>query len=403
MRQTIWGIALAGWLLLSGAAPGMAQEPPAPEAEAETPADAVSAAVRLTLRFRDQPELSGDYRVNADGTISVPVLGRIPVRRLTAADLEAELSRRVGEITGTESFATVEIAEYRPVYVTGAVTRSGATQWQPGLTVLQAVALSGGLPRAAEAAVGTPGAEPGRLAKAIDLKKRILAELARVRAERSGAEDVDVPPELAALAGPAEAERLIEAQRVLFRSRRDQVASQLTVLRRGRDLAADELDGLHEQADGIAEQLRLRRENAEKIRGLQQRGLAVAERGLEQELKVLELEEKSTNTSVALARVQASMAQLERDSVALSDTRAAESEQLAVQLEKDLAQVSLEIEAAAQLAGTALPDSTGALSAPVPAYRITRPDGAGGSRDIAAEEGTPLQPGDVLVVSMERR
>src|SRR5262245_5812389 len=85
--------------------------------EAARPAlEKLSTAIRLTLKFGVYPELSGDYRIANDGTLSVPVIGRLDVSDLDAATLEKTLAAKLFETTGRQSYATVEVAEYLPAF-----------------------------------------------------------------------------------------------------------------------------------------------------------------------------------------------------------------------------------------------------------------------------------------------
>ena len=111
-------------------------------------------ADRLFIRFRGNPELTGDYRINADNTVSIPVFGRVSISSMSAAMLEKTLAAKATEIAGREGYVTVEVAAYRPIFVSGAVKNTGAIQWDSGLTVLQTVSLAGGLFRGTD---GTDG------------------------------------------------------------------------------------------------------------------------------------------------------------------------------------------------------------------------------------------------------
>src|SRR5262249_32295183 len=154
----------------------------APEArDAETLA--IAGAERLSLKFQGYAELSGEYRIGAEGEISIPVLGRVSLRGMTASELEAALAERMARITGRQAYITVEVAEYRAVFVTGYVTHPGSFSWRPGLTVLHAQALAGGIYRAVVSENGivlSDDTELERLQKAISQQKRNLAVQARL-------------------------------------------------------------------------------------------------------------------------------------------------------------------------------------------------------------------------------
>jgi hypothetical protein len=112
---------------------------------------AVTNSEKLFVRFHAYPELSGEYRLNIDNTISIPVIGRLNVEGINAACLEVMLARRTSEIARRDVFVTVETVSYRPIYITGAVARPGPVQWSPGMTVLQAMTIAGGRFRSTDA------------------------------------------------------------------------------------------------------------------------------------------------------------------------------------------------------------------------------------------------------------
>lgn len=357
----------------------------------------LSTVQRLTIKVAYHPELSGDYRVNSDYTISVPLIGRLSVRDIDLASLEKSLSAKMLSITGRETSVTIEVAEYRPIFVTGFVRNDGAVPWHPGMTVLQALAMSGGLGRTALEAGAT--GDPARYPKAADDRKRALAVLARLLAEEAGGE-VEVPAELVSLVGRKEAEALIKEQSRLLVARRQSYESQLSVIERGRSAAMAELEGLRTQGQRLARQLTLRLNQREKILGLKEKGLVPEERTLDQEFRVLELEEKSTNTTVGIARVQATIADLDLSAQTLRRTRETENSIEKAKLARDLAQSQMDMDAALLQSGTAAWAGLSASSShPVPKYTITRKT-EDQTTKIDADENTPLKPSDILLVSI---
>jgi exopolysaccharide production protein ExoF len=361
-------------------------------------------AERLAIRFQGYPELSGEYRINPDGAISVPVIGRFNVINQTAAQLEKILATRTGEIAGREVYVTVETAAYKPVFVTGLVKNPGSVQWFPSMTVLQALSVSGGIYRADGTARGdatTGSSELARFKKALDQEKRSIAELARIRAEQRDASVIEVPAQLIKLVGPKEAGQLIKTQTVLLESRRTSFADQLASLERGRVLAGQELTGLKEQSLRIKDLLRLRTDARQKVQELLSKGLVPAFRALDEEIKVSELEDKITNTAVALARVQATVANLEREAMRTVAEKKAQLEAEAVKLESEIAQLDIEAEASRD----AYPELTGNTTPDNPEKRISFKlvRNSDDERDvIPAEEATFVRPGDVLVVAREQ-
>jgi len=384
-----------------------AQVPPKPSSDSATSRADVANAEKLALRFPGNPEMTGEYRIGMDNTISVPILGRIPVGGMSPAQLEEALAKLMEPITGRANSVTVEVAAYRPVFVTGFVSRPGAVPWMPGMTVLQALALSGGLFRpTGPTAVGPMAgeAEMAKFRRAMEDRKRALATLARLEAERDGATEIQVPPALVAIAGQAGAQELIAAQKPLFTSRQTSLANQQASLRRGMELAAMELDSLREQSKRVSEQLRMRRESRQRLSELQEKGIVVAARTFEEEIKVSELEEKTAGTAVATARVQATIAGMQRDQVILTEERKASINAEIDRAKREAALLAEEAAAARQaynlITDASVKGEQGDRTEV--SYSLVRNEGKGETTEKVGQASL-LKPGDVLVISQEMK
>jgi polysaccharide export outer membrane protein len=93
----------------------------------------------------DVPQLTNTFTVGDDGTIAFPLVGTVDAAGLSAKALASTIS---GELIQKDLMpnpsVSVEIAQYRPISVLGEVNRPGQYPYQPGLTMLGAVALAGG-------------------------------------------------------------------------------------------------------------------------------------------------------------------------------------------------------------------------------------------------------------------
>jgi polysaccharide export outer membrane protein len=99
--------------------------------------------IRL-ITFGDQ-ELSGTFRLDASGQITVPLLGNIHAGGMTANGLELVVGDKLKAMKlFTKPSVSVEIISYRPIFVLGEVTHPGEYPYQPGMTVLTAAAVAGG-------------------------------------------------------------------------------------------------------------------------------------------------------------------------------------------------------------------------------------------------------------------
>ena len=77
---------------------------------------------------RDWGAVSGDYGVGADGSIFLPFVGQLPAEGRTTGELAEEIGKKMQILFGLRDrpSASVEIAEYRPVYLAGEVQTPGA-------------------------------------------------------------------------------------------------------------------------------------------------------------------------------------------------------------------------------------------------------------------------------------
>ena len=93
----------------------------------------------------DDPRLTGEFRVNDAGRLSLPLVGSIPASGQTPREVEASISEamRRASLFRNPSIA-VEVITYRPIFVLGQVERPGQFAYQPGMTVLTAVPIAGG-------------------------------------------------------------------------------------------------------------------------------------------------------------------------------------------------------------------------------------------------------------------
>jgi exopolysaccharide production protein ExoF len=346
----------------------------------------VTDAQKIALRFSDIPRLNGDYRVNADETVTVPGLGRVSVASMTAPQLERTLAEMATGLAGREIYATVEVSEYRPVFVSGRVARYGPVPWEPGLTVQQAVATVGGI-----AQDQSEDAVIQRKKARID-QQRLMATMARLRAEQEGTEDVGIPEALSKSAGRESAERLIHMQSVILQNRRSALQKQLELLNRGKALATEELESLRVQKSKIAEQLEARRKQRDRIQALLDQKLTVVDRALEESIKVSDLEEKIANISVAIARVQSTISGFDREALNATELRKSEVDTELANVERELAQLGPVLD-------TAEPGASSQASSV--GYTISRRKGKN-VQVLAANPGSPLMPGDVLTVGDEQ-
>ena len=91
------------------------------------------------------PDLTGEFIVDDQGNIALPLVGVVPADGLTPEQLGQKIR---DELKNKNLIAnpsvSVQVVAYRPVFVLGEVNKPGMYPYQPGMTMLTAVAIAGG-------------------------------------------------------------------------------------------------------------------------------------------------------------------------------------------------------------------------------------------------------------------
>lgn len=142
-------------LLLAAAMPAHAQQ--APEvAAATTPAPPAAddyqlgVADKVRIIVFDEPTLSGEFTVNANGALSLPLIGDVPVRGLTPTQVGAQIRETLKGGYLLEPRVSIDVLTFRPFYILGEVNKPGEYPYSSGLTVDAAVAMAEGYTYRAE-------------------------------------------------------------------------------------------------------------------------------------------------------------------------------------------------------------------------------------------------------------
>lgn len=100
----------------------------------------------VTVNVFRQKDLSGDYEVDLTGRISLPLIGSIEAIDLTTAQLDQKITAAYGQryLVNPDVAVGVKSSTRRSVTVDGAVKQSGSFPVNGSLTLMQAIALSGG-------------------------------------------------------------------------------------------------------------------------------------------------------------------------------------------------------------------------------------------------------------------
>jgi polysaccharide export outer membrane protein len=100
---------------------------------------------KIKVTVFGEEDASGEYEIDATGSISARLLGRVAVKGMTVSDVEQAL---IEQYRSRGFFRnpriSIELINLRPFYILGEVEKRGSYPYVNGLTVAQAVAIAGG-------------------------------------------------------------------------------------------------------------------------------------------------------------------------------------------------------------------------------------------------------------------
>src|SRR5437899_8346070 len=134
--RTIVIVALFGCLLVSGQ-----------EAKSDRSVYALGTDDQISIRALNMPDISDKpLRIDADGYIKLPMIGRVKAAGLTLPRLESDLVERL-KVYLENPDVVVAVTEFhsQPVSIVGEVRTPGVHQIQGSKTLIEILALAGGL------------------------------------------------------------------------------------------------------------------------------------------------------------------------------------------------------------------------------------------------------------------
>lgn len=99
---------------------------------------------RIKVSVFGEPDLSGTFEVGGTGAVPMPLIGEITAKGRPIVDFRQAVSARLREGYLKNPKVSVEVVNYRPIYVHGEVRTGGEYPFKGGLKFRDAVALAGG-------------------------------------------------------------------------------------------------------------------------------------------------------------------------------------------------------------------------------------------------------------------
>ncbi|MGO4406403.1 polysaccharide biosynthesis/export family protein [Bosea sp. RAF48] len=368
----------------------------------------VRANDKLKIKIFQYPELSGEYTVRANGTISIAPVGDIPVDGLSAKEIANQISDRfIRAGISDKPGASVEILETRPVYVLGDVQKPGEYPFRPGMTVLQVVSLSGGWLRFNDPGLMRLDRDSinitGEMRTLVRRYQQLTARRARLNAELVMKADIQFPSDLVSRSqNDTGVRQLIDEERSLLNIHVDALKTQIDSVERNRGLYEREIDAIKLQIQATKAQYASVEKELVEVRDLVKRGLSTLSRltNLERMQAQLDMNEQGFQTLILRARQNITQADQR-----IFDLKSERNASLTAEVQKvrmDLDDISVKFETNRSLlveAQVTIPTLVGNSDGAVETRSLTvvrMQDGK--AQTIDALESTELLPGDVLRV-----
>lgn len=102
----------------------------------------VNDRIRLTVFGED--DLSGEFDIDRNGYVSLPLIGRVFVAGLSLEGAKESIVKVFKDGFLVDPKLTLDVLTFQPFYILGEVKSPGSYSYSSGLTVLNAIALAGG-------------------------------------------------------------------------------------------------------------------------------------------------------------------------------------------------------------------------------------------------------------------
>ena len=156
LRHVALGLALGALVLgacaerRGGSIPYNVSDFGTPDAPTLAPLDAgykIAPMDTLSVKIFGMTDLTGDYQVDLRGNISMPLIGEVSAMNLSPLELDDVLTKKYGEkyLENPDVSVGIKLSAGRNVTVDGAVAKGGMFPVLGQLTLMQAIALAGGV------------------------------------------------------------------------------------------------------------------------------------------------------------------------------------------------------------------------------------------------------------------
>jgi hypothetical protein len=348
--------------------------------------------------------LKAEHTIDGSGSLSLPLVGEIRAKGMTTTELAQDIGERLKQRMGLADRPdiSIEVVQFRPFYVVGAISKPGEYPYRPGLTVLKAYAIAGGHPhsdgpmRLEREAISTRGE-----IHSFDLEAQtLMLRIARLQAELNGAPSVEWPAELKLRLQGGPLGRVAEQEELLFRTRMESFHTQISALENLQTFLEGEVRSLEKQVSVHEIEVASVKEESKIVSDLYKKGLTINSRKMALERNVAQVDGDRLRLQAGLMRARQEVSKTKISIIDLSAKRSSE-----ISAELQAAQSKLEAVRGKSQTARDLLFETENVAPQIyadaengqqlqPSFKIMR-DG----QAFDAGDATAVEPGDTLVVS----
>jgi polysaccharide biosynthesis/export protein len=357
---------------------------------------------KVTVTVFGQGELSGDFVIDGDGEILLPVVGPVVVGELSAAQAQQAVFDRLSDGVLAKPTVSLRVSEYRPIMVVGDVKTPGSYAFRFGLSVKAAMAIAGGEGQPGDQRVGRMSEylQTDERVRLLDNRRSVLAvRKARLEAQRADAPEFNQPKLVGVGLNDDKFETIYASEGYTFNELTQAHERQIAVLDAQRPRLEEQLKAVTEQLASERQRLKLGQEQSADLAEYMKRGnlrRTVYNDQLREEARL----EADVSRSVAeIARIQREIGEVDIRSLEIQNTYKRQVTAELAETAQQLRETEVSFDAARGMLDLRVADRTDGYQAKSRQYKLTiiRTDGRA-TRTFRASDDTMLNPGDVLEV-----
>ena len=264
----------------------------------------------LRISVFGEPSYPLEITVDDRGAVSLPLLGDLRARGFSPAKLAEEIKNAYqAQSLLVDPFVQVDIRQYRPFFITGAVTQPGSYPYRPGMTIRHALAVAGGFK-----ALSIGNTDPALVIADLraERAKLVIQEFAqqmrlrRLQAERQNSDSFSPKIDAGGELSKSLMDSIVSSEQDQFRSRELAFETDLAHLRAS-------LDRSKKDAQSMANAHRERQNAADSQLKQLQTSRLLKQKGLVTDYNLLTLEQAQNTYRVAVNDAEVEQARADQD------------------------------------------------------------------------------------------